>query len=394
MGGCNDPTLLVSAFEDMKAELGEEKATENFKASAKRLLLGYFNTGIFEDPYVDPDTAKSDIDKGNDEVAAAALDAQVKGIVMLKNAGGVIKKADGSAKPKAYVPMRFTAASHVAGTMDTAPWKDSAATCALPLSKGTLEKYFDVVTDTLADALTGPADDKGNATPAEADLTRLTAADIANCDLVLVCAAAPNNASPRAARTEAGDYVPLSVQYRPYTADADVVRKASLAGDPADGSCWADHETAKGVAIENRSYFGKTSQITNEGQLDQILEAAALAKEAGKPCVVILDITQPMCVHEFESEVDAILVSMSGSTEAACRIVAGQDEPSGLLPMQMPKDMVAVETQLEDASRDMDCYVDAEGNTYDFAYGLNWSGVIDDERVKTYKVAPLTKPVA
>ena len=98
-----------------------------------------------------------------------------------------------------------------------------------------------------------------------------------------------------------------------------------------------------------------------------------------------------MCVHEFESEVDAILVSRSGSTEAACRIVAGADEPSGLLPMQMPKDMVAVETQLEDASRDMDCYTDADGNTYDFAYGLNWSGVIDDERVKQYKVAPLTK---
>ena len=147
-------------------------------------------------------------------------------------------------------------------------------------------------------------------------------------------------------------------------------------------------EIAGGVAIENRSYFGKTSQITNEGQLDQILEAAALAKEAAKPCVVILDITQPMCVHEFESEVDAILVSMSGSTEAACRIVAGQDEPSGLLPMQMPKDMVAVETQLEDASCDMDCYVDAEGNTYDFAYGLNWSGVIDDERVKTARGRP------
>ena len=108
--------------------------------------------------------------------------------------------------------------------------------------------------------------------------------------------------------------------------------------------------------------------------------------------MVILDITQPMCVHEFESEVDAILVSMSGSTEAACRIVAGQDEPSGLLPMQFPLDMDAVERQSEDASRDMDCYVDADGNTYDFAYGLNWKGVIEDERVKTYKVALLTKP--
>ena len=391
MGGCNDPTLLVSAYEDMKAEQGEEKAMENFRASAKRLLLGYFNTGIFEDPYVDPDKARSDIDKGNQEVTDAALAAQVKCIVMLKNAGSVIKKAEGADKPKVYVPMRYTAAYRTSGTMDTAPWKDTAASCELPLSSGTLEKYFDVVTDKLADTLTGPADDKGNATPAEADLIRLTAADIADCDMVLVCAKAPNNASSRAAKTEDGEYVPLSVQYRPYTADGDAVRKTSLAGDPADGSSWAEHETAKGVAIENRSYFGKTSQITNEAQLDQILEAAAVAKEAGKPCVVILDITQPMCVHEFESEVDAILVSMSGSTEAACRIVAGQDEPTGLLPMQFPLDMDAVERQSEDASRDMDCYVDAEGNTYDFAYGLNWEGVIDDERVKTYKVAPLTK---
>ena len=58
--------------------------------------------------------------------------------------------------------------------------------------------------------------------------------------------------------------------------------------------------------------------------------------------------------------------------------------------MQFPLDMDAVERQSEDASRDMDCYVDADGNTY----GLNWKGVIEDERVKTYKVAPLTKPEA
>ena len=131
--------------------------------------------------------------------------------------------------------------------------------------------------------------------------------------------------------------------------------------------------------------------MTNEGQLDQILEAAALAKEIGKPCVVILDIKQPMCVYEFEPEVDAILVSMSGSTEAACRIVAGLDEPSALLPMQMPKDMDAVEKQLEDVSRDMDVYVDADGNEYDFGFGLNYAGKIDDERTKKYCVEPLTK---
>ena len=58
----------------------------------------------------------------------------------------------------------------------------------------------------------------------------------------------------------------------------------------------------------------------------------------------------------------------------------------------MPKDMDTVEANLEDVPRDMDCYVDAQGNTYDFCFGLNWAGVIDDDRVATYKVAPLTEP--
>lgn len=39
----------------------------------------------------------------------------------------------------------------------------------------------------------------------------------------------------------------------------------------------------------------------------------------------------------------------------------------------------------------MECYVDANGNTYDFAFGLNWAGVINDERVEKYSADPLTK---
>lgn len=38
-----------------------------------------------------------------------------------------------------------------------------------------------------------------------------------------------------------------------------------------------------------------------------------------------------------------------------------------------------------DTPRDMRCYKDSDGNVYDFAYGLNWKGVINDERVKKYK---------
>ena len=53
--------------------------------------------------------------------------------------------------------------------------------------------------------------------------------------------------------------------------------------------------------------------------------------------------------------------------------------------MQMPADMKTVEEQQEDVPRDMRCYQDADGHTYDFAFGLNWSGPINDPRVEKYK---------
>ena len=100
---------------------------------------------------------------------------------------------------------------------------------------------------------------------------------------------------------------------------------------------------------------------------------------------------RPATTMEVCAEVDAILVNFSGSAEALCRIAAGLDEPSGLLPMQMPKDMDAVERHLEDVPRDLDCYTDTEGHRYDFAYGMNYAGVIDDERVRRYSAPPLTR---
>ena len=63
-----------------------------------------------------------------------------------------------------------------------------------------------------------------------------------------------------------------------------------------------------------------------------------------------------------------------------------------MLPCQMPASMEAVEASLEDVPRDLDVYVDSEGNAYDFAFGLNWAGVIDDERTAIYKANPLTQP--
>jgi beta-glucosidase len=97
-----------------------------------------------------------------------------------------------------------------------------------------------------------------------------------------------------------------------------------------------------------------------------------------------------MIFSEFENKVDAILMTFGGvSDEALCEVIVGKFEPCGLLPVQMPANMDTVEMQYEDVPRDMECHVDSEGNTYDFAFGMNWSGVIQDARTEKYSVEPL-----
>jgi beta-glucosidase len=89
---------------------------------------------------------------------------------------------------------------------------------------------------------------------------------------------------------------------------------------------------------------------------------------------------------EIEPYSDALLLNFGVSNNALLDIISGRYEPSGLLPMQLPANMKTVELQAEDLPFDMECHVDADGNTYDFAFGLNWSGVINDERVRKYSV--------
>jgi beta-glucosidase len=90
-------------------------------------------------------------------------------------------------------------------------------------------------------------------------------------------------------------------------------------------------------------------------------------------------------MKEFEKYADAILISFGVQPQAYLDIISGKFEPSGLLPIQFPSDMKTVEQQYEDTPRDMKCYKDADGNVYDFAFGMNWSGVINDERVEKYR---------
>ena len=164
-------------------------------------------------------------------------------------------------------------------------------------------------------------------------------------------------------------YVPISLQYSDYT--ATYAREHSIAGgDPFEN-------------FVDRSYKGKTAKTNNKSDMYAVQQARKVMGD--KPVIVVSTLANPFVLSEIEPYADAIFLTFYTQTQIILEFMTGASEPSGLLPFQMPADMKTVEEQFEDVPLDMNCYVDSEGNTYDFAYGLNWSGVIDDERVKKYK---------
>ena len=164
-------------------------------------------------------------------------------------------------------------------------------------------------------------------------------------------------------------YVPISLQYDKYK--ADYARETSIAG----GSPFEN--------FTNRTYKGKTGTANNSFDMKMVNETRA--KMGKKPVIVLVDVSNPMVFAEIEKNASAILVHFGVQDQALMDIITGEAEPSGLLPFQMPADMKTVEEQFEDVPHDMNCYVDSNGNKYDFGFGLNWNGVINDERVAKYE---------
>jgi beta-glucosidase len=163
-------------------------------------------------------------------------------------------------------------------------------------------------------------------------------------------------------------YVPISLQYREYT--AEYARDPSIAGGD-------QYE-----AFTNRTFRGKQITTDNETDLDLVLDTVKLMK--GKPVIVSVALSNPMVFSEFEKEVDGIVVSFSVQDQVLLDILSGTAEPSGLLPLQMPANMKTVEEQFEDVPHDMICHVDTEGNSYDFGFGMNWAGPISDSRTNKF----------
>ena len=341
-GGNNDKGPVLQAYEMWVKEFGEESARARFEESAVRLLLNSFRTGLFENPYLDPAASAEVV--GKPEFMQAGYDAQLKSVVMVKNHGGVLpchseeRGDEGISRPKVFVPQRYYPQTPgMFGLSMGAP-----AHWDYPVDKELVEKYFDWCD-----------------TPEEADFA-----------LVMIQEPFPGSGYDVKDRSRGGNgYVPISLQYRPYK--AVYARAESVAGgDPKED-------------FTNRTYKGKSVTTYNEADLDLVIRTK---KQMGdKPVIVVVNLSRPVVLSEVEPHADAVLVTFGVQNQAVLDIVSGAAEPSGLLPMQLPADMRTVEEQLEDVPHDMRPLVDADGHAWDFAYGLNWAGVIDDARTAKYR---------
>ena len=332
-GGNNDPLPILAAYQIWCQRFGKESAEQRFRTSAERLLLNFFRVGVFENPYVDPMRAAEVV--GCEEFVKEGYDAQLKSIVMLKNHQQVMPIAKGA---KVYFPKRYYPASipFFGRSTPNIPHYDWQIDTAL------INQYYQFTDD-----------------PNEADFA-----------LLYIFTPEGNWGYSEKDVQEGGTgYVPISLQYNDYTATQS--RSVSIAGGDAKES------------FSNRSYLGKSDYSYNQQDMLQVIQTKQLMGD--KPVILLIQAARPFIPAEIEPYADALLLGFGIKDQAYLDILCGNAEPYGLLPMQLPKDMLTVENQMEDLPHDMECYIDADGHTYDFAFGMNWSGIIQDARVKKYQ---------
>lgn len=326
-GNCKIEPVL-EAYRLGCEKYGESAMRARMERSAARLLLNLFRCGLFENPYLDVEESKKIV--GCEEFRKAGYEAQLKSVVLLKNSGIAGKEGSGvlpvSGRKKVYIPKRFIKAQkNFFRGMDPAREVTEA-------DKESIAPWFDWAE-----------------TPEEADF-----------GLVFIESPLSDGYSAEDAENGGNGYLPVSLQYRPYVATA--ARKESIAGGDIREN------------FTNRSYAGKTGTAANEKDLDIVLETRKAMGD--RPVIVCIRMHKPAVLAELEPYADAIVVDFGVQRSAVYDILSGKAEPSGRLPIQLPKDMETVEKHCEDAPLDMDSYVDSKGHAYNFGYGMNWKGVI------------------
>lgn len=321
---------VMEAYKMCCDQYGTQAADARFRRSAYRLLLNIFRTGLFENPYLDMEESLQTV--GCPAFREKGYQSQLKSVTMLKNKNHVLPIKEGI---KVYIPDRFIKSYMNFMSMPTG---DQTVT---PPGKNAASEYFEVVS-----------------TPDEADAA-----------ICFIESPISVGYDPEDRKSGGNGYVPITLQYRPY--QADLARTPSLAGgDPLEDSV-------------DRNYRGKCNTAANEADLELIIQMREAMGE--KPVITVITLKNPMVMAELEPYTDAILAEYGVAPQAVLDVITGRFIPEGLLPIQIPKNMQTVETQKEDVAFDMECYEDSEGHCYDFGFGMNFEGVITDERTCRYR---------
>lgn len=135
-GGNNDAGPVLEAYKTGVKEHDEAAMRARFEESAARLLRNIFQVGLFENPYVNPDSSKAIV--GKPEYMDAGYKAQLKSIVLLKNKGAVLPLQK---EKTVYIPKRFTPASK--------DWfgRETPEKTEYPVNMELVKKYFTVTED-------------------------------------------------------------------------------------------------------------------------------------------------------------------------------------------------------------------------------------------------------
>lgn len=334
-GGNQDIGPVLEAYRMGVAEHGEAWMRQRFEQSAERLLLNIFRVGLFDNPYIDVDEAARTV--GSAQYMSEGYKQQLHSIVMLKNHQGLLPLAQGT---PVFIPQR-----HVPAGPDY--WRN-----ILP------ERTYHPVPHTILQRSLTPLDKPQTG------------------DTAIVFIESPHSYlmgyDPDDVKRGGNGYIPISLQYADYTATH--AREHSLAGgDPFE-------------PFTDRSYRNKTAHTINRCDMQLVHDTRNAIGPEGK-LIVVINMLNPAVLTEIEPYADAIVIGFDVQAQAYIDIITGKAEPSALLPFNLPANMQAVEEHCEDRPHDIRPYQDADNNTYAFAYGLNWKGVIDDERVKRYKKA-------
>ena len=351
-GGMNNLQNVLDAYDAWQTayETGEEtiNADARWRQTGVRVLNLMFSVDTFDNPFVDLDDSLATV--GSQTKVEAGIQAQLNSVVMLKNDGVIDANDLGDlAGLTVYVPATFSVSSN---------WQTGEVTVnsGASLSEAVLDRFVgDVITDEVV--LTAEGD----------DVEEFVMPDLDSVDLIIIGMGTPEGGGFDAGT---GEFTPRTLQWRPYTADGPDVRRVSIGGlILEDGT------------RENRSYFGRTTTASNEGELDMFERVVAAVAASGRdiPIIVVLQASSgsTFVPTEIYGDASAILIGYQVAEEALIQVALGLHNPNGRLPIGMPASMEVVEASYEDLAKDHAPFVDTNGNEWRFGFGLNWNGPIN-----------------